>query len=99
MSGIIDIVCNLYTPRTVAEGRTGLEDAFKDQARMPEDMRGGVGAHWYPYGRGKVMFGTDWPVIDTERAVAEVNELDIRPESRQRLLRGNALSVFGLPPE
>ena len=42
MSGIIDIVCNLYTPQTVAEGRTGLDDAFMDQIRMPEDMRGGV---------------------------------------------------------
>ena len=42
MSGIIDIVCNLYTPQTVAEGRTGLDDAFADQVRMPEDMRGGA---------------------------------------------------------
>ena len=43
------------------------------------------------------MFGTDWPVIDPERAVAEVKELELRPESRQRLLRDNALRVFGLP--
>ena len=283
MSGIIDIVCNLYTPQTVAEGRTGLDDTFSDQVRMPEDMRGGVsiadylgrmdragiersllvavragqmglpdsfevpyeyvsevcekyparfsglagidptrgmaglkdlqyavnelgfvGAHFYPhwfamppdaarmypyyakcceldipimmqvgqnlvytrsrrlpsvgrpialdpvaidfpelkligihigvpwteemiamcwkhdnvytagdayaprywpapfvhylnsYGRDKVMFGTDWPVIDPERAVAEVDELGLKPESRQRLLRDNALGVFGL---
>ena len=51
------------------------------------------------YGRDKVMFGTDWPVIDPERAVAEVNELELRPESRQRLLRDNALRVFGLPSQ
>ncbi|MCY3817435.1 MAG: amidohydrolase family protein [Gammaproteobacteria bacterium] len=286
MSGIVDNVCNLYTPQTVAEGRTGLDDAFRDQIRMPEDMRGGVeiadyldrmdragiersllvavragqmglkdsfevpyeyvsdvcaeyparfsglagidptrgmaglkdleyavnelgfvGAHWYPhwfamppdsarmypyyakcceldipimmqvgqnlvysrskrlpsvgrpialdpvavdfpdlkligihigvpwteemiamcwkhenvytagdayaprywpapfvhylnsYGRDKVMFGTDWPVIDPERAVAEVNELELRPESRQCLLRDNALKVFRLPSQ
>lgn len=42
MSGIIDTVCNLYTPRTVAEGRTGLDDAFRNQVRMPRDTRGGV---------------------------------------------------------
>ena len=42
MSGIIDIVCNLYTPQTVAEGRTGLDDVFADQVRVPEDMRGGA---------------------------------------------------------
>lgn len=42
MTGAIDIVVNLYTPRMVEEGRTGLDDAFKAQVRMPESMRGGV---------------------------------------------------------
>jgi len=42
MAGAIDIVCNLYTPDTVAAGQTGLDDEFKIQVRMPEDMRGGV---------------------------------------------------------
>ena len=42
MSGIIDIVCNLYTPEEVANGQTGLDEDFKVQVRMPEDMRGGV---------------------------------------------------------
>lgn len=43
MQGAIDIVTNLYTPKMVAEGRTGLDDHFKDQVRMPTEMRGGVG--------------------------------------------------------
>lgn len=284
MSGFIDIVCNLYTPRVVAEGRAGIDDAFKSQVRMPEEIRAGVtiedyiqkmdragierslliavragdlrirgsfevpydyvhevckqyperfsglagidpkrgmqglrdledavriygfvGAHFYPhwfemppdaalvypyyakccelnipimmqvgqnlvydrerrlpsvgnpmcldrvaidfpelkligihlgipwtdemiamcwkhenvftagdayapkywpkqyvhyadsYGRHKVMFGTDWPVIDPERAVEEVGKLGIRPESHQALMRDNALRVFTLP--
>jgi len=42
MSGAIDIVCNLFTPEEVANGQTGLDDEFKAQVRMPEDMRGGV---------------------------------------------------------
>ena len=42
MSGIIDIVVNLYTPQEVELGQTGLDDDFKKQVRMPEDMRGGV---------------------------------------------------------
>ena len=42
MTQAIDIVVNLYTPRMVEEGRTGLDDTFKAQVRMPEDMRGGV---------------------------------------------------------
>lgn len=46
------------------------------------------------YGSHKVLFGTDWPVIDPERAVREVAELDMRPESHRRLMRENALAVF-----
>ena len=46
--------------------------------------------------REKVLFGTDWPVIDPERAVREVNELGLRDESRQLLMRDNALRVFKL---
>lgn len=42
MSGAIDIVCNLFTPQEVEQGQTGLDEDFKKQVRMPEDMRGGV---------------------------------------------------------
>jgi predicted TIM-barrel fold metal-dependent hydrolase len=49
------------------------------------------------YGREKVLFGTDWPVIDPERAVREVDELGLRPETLRALLRDNALRVFRLP--
>ena len=46
------------------------------------------------YGRHKVLFGTDWPVIDPERAVAEVAELGLREASHAMLMRANALEVF-----
>ncbi len=46
------------------------------------------------YGSHKVLFGTDWPVIDPERAVAEIDSLGMRPESHLRLMRDNALAVF-----
>lgn len=49
------------------------------------------------YGREKVLFGTDWPVIDPERAVREVDDLGLRPDSHQLLMRDNALRVFSLP--
>jgi len=60
--------------------------------------------HWPPqlvhylnsYGRSKVLFGTDWPVIDPLRAVREIEDLGLRAESRQALMRDNALSVFRL---
>ena len=61
--------------------------------------------HWPPqlvryldsYGRDKVLFGTDWPVIDPERAVAEIDGLKLRPQTMQKLMRDNALRVFRLP--
>jgi predicted TIM-barrel fold metal-dependent hydrolase len=46
------------------------------------------------YGSHKVLFGTDWPVIDPERAVAEVAALGLRPEAHARLMRDNALRIF-----
>lgn len=49
------------------------------------------------YGRDKVLFGTDWPVIDPERAVREVKELGLRPESERALMRDNAMRIFKLP--
>ena len=49
------------------------------------------------YGRDKILFGTDWPVIDPERAVREIEELPLRSESRRALMRENALRVFRLP--
>ena len=58
--------------------------------------------HWPPqlvhylntYGREKVLFGTDWPVIDPERAMNEIGAMDLRPEARALLLRENALRIF-----
>ena len=40
--GAIDIVCNLFTSREVSEGRTGLDETFKTQVRMPPEIRDGV---------------------------------------------------------
>lgn len=51
------------------------------------------------YGRSKVLFGTDWPVIDPERAVREIGTLGLRAETQAALMRGNALRVFRLPSD
>ena len=48
------------------------------------------------YGRHKVMFGTDWPVIDPIRAVDEFNDLNFRDEAKDLILRENAIRVFKL---
>jgi len=49
------------------------------------------------YGRGKVLFGTDFPVLDFKRTVEEIAALGFKPEVRRMLMRENALRVFGLP--
>jgi predicted TIM-barrel fold metal-dependent hydrolase len=49
------------------------------------------------YGSHKVLFGTDWPVIDPERAMREIDDLNFRPEAKRNMLRENALRVFRLP--
>ncbi len=49
------------------------------------------------YGKEKVLFGTDWPVIDPERAVKEIDELGFRDDAKQLLMRDNAMRVFKLP--
>lgn len=49
------------------------------------------------YGRHKVLFGSDWPVIDPERGVTEIDALGLRPDSKAMLMRDNALRVFRLP--
>ena len=46
------------------------------------------------YGRDKVLFGSDWPVIDPRRGVKEVREFDLHPRSYQKIMRDNALKVF-----
>ena len=46
------------------------------------------------YGAHKVLFGTDFPVIDPERAVREVAALGMRENSHHLLMRENALRVF-----
>ena len=48
------------------------------------------------YRQKKVLFGTDWPVIDPVRAVEEFNQLNFRESASQRILRENALEVFNL---
>ena len=42
MKGIIDIVVNLFTPQEVENKQTGLDEDFKEQVRMPKEIRGGV---------------------------------------------------------
>jgi predicted TIM-barrel fold metal-dependent hydrolase len=48
------------------------------------------------FGAGKVMFGTDFPVIHPERAVREIEQLPIRDASRAKLMGGTAVDLYNL---
>jgi len=48
------------------------------------------------YGQDKVMFGTDFPVIDPQRAVDEMHQHDFRPGALQKIMRDTAIKVFKL---
>ena len=44
-----------------------------------------------------MIFGTDWPVLDPERAIREVDELGLRRGGPYRkMMRDNAVALFGL---
>ena len=47
------------------------------------------------YGREKVIFGTDFPVLDFERTRLEIEDLGLRRESLEKILRSNAARVYG----
>jgi len=48
------------------------------------------------YGQDKVIFGTDYPVLDFKRTRDEIEALGLRPEPKKKLLRDNALRIYKL---
>ena len=48
------------------------------------------------YGQDKVIFGTDWPVLDFERTRNEIDALELREGPKRKLLRDNVLKIYGL---
>lgn len=48
------------------------------------------------YGQDKVLFGTDFPVLDFARTMAEIEALDLPEAVLRKFLRGNAERVYGL---
>jgi predicted TIM-barrel fold metal-dependent hydrolase len=48
------------------------------------------------FGQDKVLFGTDFPVLDFGKAIEQVNELEIRPEAYAKLMRDNAKRIYKL---
>lgn len=67
-------------------------------AYAPKHLPASIVHYMNTFGQDKVMFGTDWPVIDPERAMDEMLDINLRPDSQKKVLRDNALQLFGLTP-
>lgn len=48
-------------------------------------------------GPQSVLFGTDYPLLSPSRLLNQIEALDLDPETRQKILSGNACSVLGIP--
>ncbi|SLN71380.1 amidohydrolase family protein [Oceanibacterium hippocampi] len=48
------------------------------------------------FGQDKVLFGTDFPVLDFERTRREVEDLGIPDGAKRKFLRDNAIRLYGL---
>ena len=45
-------------------------------------------------GKGKVLWGTDYPVVKHADSLAQVAAMDLKPEAREVLLHKAARNVF-----
>ena len=48
------------------------------------------------YGQDKVLWGTNYPMLPLERCREQVEDLGLKPETKEKFLRLNALRVFKL---
>jgi predicted TIM-barrel fold metal-dependent hydrolase len=48
------------------------------------------------FGQDKVIIGTGYPVLDLERARTEFEALGLREGAKAKVLRDNALKLYGL---
>ena len=51
------------------------------------------------YGQDKVIFGTDFPVLDFKKTTDDINEIGFKSEVRRKLMRDNAIRIYGLDIE
>lgn len=63
-------------------------------AYAPKHLPASLIHYMNSYGSHKVLFGTDWPVIDPRRGVAEMAAHNLRPSAFEQVMRNNALQVF-----
>jgi hypothetical protein len=67
-------------------------------AHSPKYWPSSVVKYINSYGQDKVLFGTDFPVLDFRRTVGEIDALGLKPAVRRKFMRDNALRIYGLGP-
>ena len=65
-------------------------------AHSPEYWPDSVVKYINSYGQNKVLFGTDFPVLQFRRTVEEIDALGLKPEVRRKFMRDNAIRIYGL---
>ena len=48
------------------------------------------------YGQDKIIFGTDFPVLEFKKTIDDIDTLGLKSEVRKKLLRDNVIRVYGL---
>lgn len=48
------------------------------------------------YGQDKVIFGTDFPILDFNKTIEQIDDLNLRPVAKQKLMRNNAIKIYKL---
>lgn len=69
-----------------------VETSARPARRWSEELRRFAGG----YGQDKIIWGTDYPLLPFDRTVQDVYDCGFSPEATAKILRGNALRVFGI---
>lgn len=69
------------------------------EAHLPRYFEPSLVKYINTRGQDKVMWGSDWPVTDPKRNLQQIDELGLREEPKNKLLRENAVRVFKLEPD
>ena len=51
------------------------------------------------YGQDKIIFGTDFPVLEFKKTIDDIDALGLKSEVRKKLLRDNVIRAYGLDIE
>ena len=73
------------------------ENVYIDtSARLPRLFEAPFTKFLSSYGQDKCIFGTDWPLLDFEQPLKQLDRLALAPAVRAKFLHRNAIRAFGL---